>query len=714
MGTHVEARFARCASRVAEVLRARGESAACPARDLEASLGERLASARTPSEAWHLGSRLLLEVSAPFEAHAELYAMLAEHVDAGLLPAWTPAPEQPCNLSRLMRRLGVANYAELHSWSVLNPDAYWTATLDALNLRFESPPRLIRGAPNNPEDPRWLEGAHLNVARACLEGPEQNVALLTRDRDQVTIHTRAELSGAVRRAVAGLRSLGISAHDRVALAVPLGFDAVAAYLALLYVGAVVVCIAESYSEREIEVRLEITRPKWLLVARTVRRGGRQLPLYDKFSRVNAPRAIVVDDDAVSHGETAALRSGDVTWRALLEASVEVEAGDAFPMPIDAPNTILFSSGTTGTPKAIPWTPACAIKAAADAKWHLDVRSGDRLMWPTSLGWMMGAWSIFATLLNDAALVVFDDVPTQREFGQFAHAAGVTHLGVVPTLVRSWKESRVMVGLDLRCVRVFSSTGECSNPGDMLYLMWLAHYKPVVEYCGGTEIAGGYITGNVLSPCVPSCFSTPALGQAFECFDDAGEPTDTGEAFLTTPSIGLSTCLLNKDHHEEYYANVPRPGLRRHGDLIQRVNGGYYRVLGRADDTMNLGGIKVSSADIERACQDAPFVREVAAIAVPPPGGGPSALVLCVVTGVELPASVAQGAPSTTQPDGVQLLSELQRRVRERVNPLFKVERVVVFDALPRTASNKVMRRVLRSRCAELATSSSKPVERIVS
>src|SRR5690606_24827655 len=126
--------------------------------------------------------------------------------------------------------------------------------------------------------------------------------------------------------------------------------------------------------------------------------------------------------------------------------------------------------------------------------------------------------------------------------------------------------------DLRSIRVFSSTGECSNPGDMLYLMWLAHYKPIIEYCGGTEIAGGYITSSVLVPCVPSCFSTPAVGQAFVCFDDAGEPVDVGEAFLTTPSIGLSTCLLNKDHHEEYYANAPRPGLRRHGDLIQRVNG----------------------------------------------------------------------------------------------------------------------------------------------
>src|SRR5690606_8320591 len=111
-------------------------------------------------------------------------------------------------------------------------DAYWSTTLTALNLRFETPPRVLRGAVDNPEDPRWLDGAQLNVARACLEGAEQSVALLTRKQEHVIAHTRAELSGAVRRGAAGLRNLGIAAHDHVALAVPLGFDAVVAYLAL--------------------------------------------------------------------------------------------------------------------------------------------------------------------------------------------------------------------------------------------------------------------------------------------------------------------------------------------------------------------------------------------------------------------------------------------------------------------------------------------------
>lgn len=695
MGTDLEGAYAHCASHLAKLAPVTASGQAVDLDPITASLQQRLAQARSPDEAWRIGSAVLLEARAPFELHAELYACLARNVENGLLPAWAPDPAQPSNLSRLMNGLGFGGYSELHAWSVAEPEAYWRACIDALDLRFEVPPQRMRGAPNDVEAPRWLEGARLNVARACLEGAPESPALIVRRQGAPASYSKRELTAAVTGAAAGLRRLGIGPGASVAIAVPLGFDAVVAYLALLYVGASAVCIAESYSEQEIDVRLQITKPTWVITADVVRRSGKALPLYDKFTRVNAPRAIVVAEGEVQ------LRPGDITWGSITAEPHDAVPLAAHPTPVEVTNTVLFSSGTTGSPKAIPWTPACALKAAADARWHLDVRSGDRLAWPTSLGWMMGAWSIFATLLNDATLVVFDDAPTRREFGQFVAAQQVTHLGVVPSLVRAWRAERTLEGLDLTKIRVFSSTGECSNPGDMLYLMWLAHYRPIVEYCGGTEIAGGYITSTVLHPSVPSCFTTAALGQTFVVLGESGEPVTEGEAFLTTPSVGLSTTLLNRDHHDEYFAGAPRLGLRRHGDLIAQVSAQYFRVLGRADDTMNLGGVKVSSAEIERACQDAPNVHELAAIALSPPGGGPSALVMCVV------------AKSEHAIESAELLTALQSRVRERVNPLFKVERVVLLDALPRTASNKVMRRLLRSRYADLLAQNAGAAERTV-
>jgi acetyl-CoA synthetase len=223
---------------------------------------------------------------------------------------------------------------------------------------------------------------------------------------------------------------------------------------------------------------------------------------------------------------------------------------------------------------------------------------------------------------------------------------------------------------------------------MHWLMSLAGGRPVIEYCGGTEIGGAYITGTVTKPCVPATFNTAALGLDFVILDEREMPAEKGEAFVVPPSIGLSNTVLNNDHHEIYFAATPRGPqgqvLRRHGDEMQNLGGGYWRALGRADDTMNLGGIKVSSAEIEHALQSVPQVKEAAAIAISP-DGGPSQLIIY--------AACSAGPP----PDKGVLQTAMQDCIKRDLNPLFRIRDLVLVDALPRTPSNKVMRRVLRDR-----------------
>ena len=170
----------------------------------------------------------------------------------------------------------------------------------------------------------------------------------------------------------------------------------------------------------------------------------------------------------------------------------------------------------------------------------------------------------------------------------------------------------MKGLDWQAIKAFSSTGECSNSEDMLFLMSNAGYRPIIEYCGGTEIGGGYLTGTTIQPATPATFTTPALGLDIVICDEEGQPTDNGEVFVTPPSIGLSTELLNKGHHEVYFEGTPQlpkmPPLRRHGDGVERLTDGYYRIHGRVDDTMNLSGIKVSSAEIEEVLNSVSGIR----------------------------------------------------------------------------------------------------------
>ena len=221
---------------------------------------------------------------------------------------------------------------------------------------------------------------------------------------------------------------------------------------------------------------------------------------------------------------------------------------------------------------------------------------------------------------------------------------------------------------------------------MLWLMSRAGYRPVIEYCGGTELGGGYIAGALTKAAVPGLFSAKAMGASWMLMNDEFQPSSQGEVFLEPPAIGMSTRLLNRDHHEVYYSEIP-PGpqqqvLRRHGDQMETLSGGYFRAHGRVDDAMNLGGIKVSCVQIEELLVQHVAVRELAAISVPPPGGGPEQLVIYVVLQTDISLS--------------ELQVEMQQTMKRCLNPLFKIAAVESIEKLPRTASNKVMRRTLRN------------------
>jgi len=243
----------------------------------------------------------------------------------------------------------------------------------------------------------------------------------------------------------------------------------------------------------------------------------------------------------------------------------------------------------------------------------------------------------------------------------------------------------MEKFDWNAIKCFSSTGEVSNPSEMEYLMKLANNKPVIEYCGGTEIGGGYVTSTVVQPNIASTFSTQALGGEFVLLDENNNKSDKGELFLIPPIMGLSTKLLNSNHFDVYYKGTPTykgKVLRRHGDELEQLENGYYKAQGRVDDAMNLGGIKVSSVQLESVLNTLDFIRESAAIAVSPKGGGPS---LLVVFYVENESSILDE----------ERLKLARNSIRKELNPLFKVTDLVKIDCLPRTASNKVMRRKLR-------------------
>jgi acetyl-CoA synthetase len=637
-----------------------------------------------PSDRWAYISRACLSTDQAYAVHEYVFDRVYHDWDElrGAPPAWIPPRDirRRCNLGRLLDEHGFGSEDDFRAWALADRIGFWTCMMRALSIRFDRPPDSVVDPASEPERPSWFPGARLNIGESCLQALPEAIAVREFSADgacrETTYGELTELSG---RVAGGLATAGVAAGEAVGVLLPMTTEAVAILLGIIRAGCVAVPVAESFAPPEVELRFQLGGVRLVFTQEAVVRRGTRLGLASKLAGCPVRAVVIPSGDGAGH----ALRPGDLPWVEFL--APRGNFGSALREP-SSRSIVLFSSGTTGDPKAIPWSQITPIKAASDGYLYQDVGPGDVVAWPTSPGWMMGPWLVFATLINRGTIALYDEHPGTEGFCRFVEAAGVTVLGVVPSLVAAWREGDWPSRQDWSRIKLFSSTGEPSRPGDMLYLMSRSGYRPVIEYCGGTELGGAYLTSTLLRPIAPGLFNTVAYGVGMTLRDESGQPANPGEAFLVGPSIGFSDELLNRDHHEAYFGGTP-PGesgvpLRRHGDRVAALPGGFYRVLGRADDTMNLGGIKISAVEIERVLDCHPLVRESAAVAVQDPGGGPERLVAYVVL-----ADPAQDLGS--------LLGELQALLRDRLNPLFKLAEVVAVAALPRTASHKVMRRLLR-------------------
>ncbi|WIA40403.1 hypothetical protein OEZ86_013761 [Tetradesmus obliquus] len=703
----------------------------------------------------------------------------------GPAPVWVPDQHtvQQSNTARFMQhfqgdlrweaqRTGdpSRDWPLLQQVSCANPNVFWAAVAKELGLQqgLAAPPScMLQEQHDQPDKASWLPGARLNIAACALHSPRapspSSPAITWADEGAPTQLQHVSWAELRQRCmqVAACVAAKYQPGDALAIAMPLTVEAAVIYFGIVLAGCVVVSIADSFAASEVAVRLRIAGAVAVFTQDVVLRGGKALPLYSRVTGdPAAPPAVVVPAAGAGQARLP-LRQGDMPWRDFLRLAGQGGSGTggsvralphvvaasaysnilfssgttggsgtgdsvrALPLVVaaNAYSNILFSSGTTGEPKAIPWTHTTPLRCAVDG-WSLqDIQPGNVVAWPTNLGWMMGPWLLYASLLNGATIALYQGSPLGRDFGEFVAAARVNILGLVPSIAKAWRSSGCMAHLDWNALKCFSSTGEASSPEDY---HWLASrvqgYRPVIEYCGGTEIGGGFLAGCLLQPQAPSTFSTPTLGASLVLLSEEGSQHHhsssaaavTGELALVPPMLGMSQQLLHKDHTATYYAGMPacqlsgKP-LRRHGDEVARLAGGYYRALGRVDDTMNLGGIKVSSVELERVVlANVPGIAEAAAIGIPAPGGGPELLHMFLVLNPTTTAAAAATSSSSSSRSAVeaaadavkQLQQACQAAVRAHLNPLFKVERVLLVPSLPRTASNKVMRRVLRSQAMQ--------------
>ncbi|XP_018448234.1 probable acyl-activating enzyme 18, peroxisomal [Raphanus sativus] len=650
----------------------------------------------------------------PHPLHQLLYYSIYSNWDSSIHGPplyWFPSPSlsKSTNLGRLMeihgpRLLGasyknpIESFELFRRFSVEHPDVYWSIVIDELSLVYHTPPRCILEK-SRPEG-TWLPDAVLNIAECCLmpsshsQREDDSLAVVWRDEgsDDAPINrmTFRELRQRV-MLVANAISGSFAKGDTIAIDMTMTVDAVIIYLAIILAGCIVVSIADSFAAKEIATRLKISKAKGIFTQDHVLRGGRRYPLYSRVVEAGPSKIIVLPASGTEL--RVQLREQDIQWKDFLSKASGENKYRPIYLPVNSVINILFSSGTTGEPKAIPWTQHSPIRSACDGWAHLDVKVGNTYCWPTNLGWVMGPTLIFSCFLTGTTLALYHGSPLGRGFGKFVQDAGVTVLGTVPSLVKTWKRTNCMEGLNWTKIKYFATTGEASNVDDVLWLSSKAYYKPVIEVCGGTELASSYIIGSPLQPQAFGAFSTPSMTTRIIIFDENGVPYPddqpcTGEVGLFPQHFGATDRLLNADHDEVYFKGMPmykETRLRRHGDILKRTVGGYFTVQGRADDTMNLGGIKTSSIEIERVCDQADeCLSETAAVSITPPNGGPELLAIFAV--------LKEGFKKQSEEE---LKRKFSRAIQKDLNPLFKVRFVKIVAEFPRTASNKLLRRVLR-------------------
>jgi len=689
--------------------------------------------------------------------------------------AWTPTPEviERAQLTRFMRQVGVSTWDELYQYSIRDVEKFTEEVLKFLDIRFREPYTKLLDTSNGPEFPTWLAGASLNITEMCLdrwEGTDINdqPALIWEGEDgEVDSLAYRRLAIEVAKCASGLKAKGIQKGDAVGIHLPMLPQTVISLLAINRIGAIAVPVFSGYGVDAIASRLNAVGARALITCKGFQRRGKFYNAFEVATQaVEASSSVELVFVVERNGEPINNERKTVSYFDFAEIAeitrVKRPPGWGRPEPTSAedPLIILYTSGTTGKPKGIAHTHASfPIKAAQDMAFGTDVGRGTRICWYTDIGWMMGPWLIYGALINGATVCLYDgapDYPTPDRMWEFCAKHKVEILGISPTLIRALaaheSEPPALAGgkiadvddvdsvsgaappanaggsapfqrHDLSSLRLFASTGEPWNPAPWWWLFEkVGNSKiPIINYSGGTEIAGGILMGNPLLPQKPCSFPAPCPGMDVDILDENGQPVgpnQVGELSIKQPWIGMARGFWQEKERylETYWSRFK--DIWVHGDWAMRDADGHWFILGRSDDTLKVAGKRVGPAEVESLLVAHPNVTEAAVIGIPDEVKGTAMVAFCVLTGTDLTGaqasslheretrtsdgdSTGRSSDEVTPQSGVAsrmlaLQSELKSLVAKDMGKPLAPSKIHFVSALPKTRNAKVMRRVIRA------------------
>jgi acetyl-CoA synthetase len=615
---------------------------------------------------------------------------------------WRPTTSliESSRLTTLIRAQRNRSYQELHKRSVEDPAWFWDVAVKDLGVDFYQPYQQVLDTSAGPPWTKWWVGGEMNIVHSCLDRyagtpTDRKTGLIWEgESGEVRCRTYEELRLDVNDLAAGMRALGVAVGDRVGVFMPMIPEVAVAVLACAKIGAVLVPIFSGYGSEALAARLEDCQAKLLICA-------------DGFAR----RGSIVDMKSVADGamsRCSTLESVIVVSHAGLPLSLRPErehhwadvlaSGKELPIPTErlAPEAILmiiYTSGTTGPAKgAVHTHGGFPVKGVSDMVYGFDVGPTDTVFWFTDIGWMMGAWLIYGCLITGATMVMYEgtpDTPTSDRLWKLIEDHRITVFGLSPTLVRALMtaKSKGPSAFDLSTLRVVGGTGEL---WDDLSWNWCFDTVcrgeiPLLNYAGGTELSGGILCGNVLTPLRAKSFSGPMLGMAADVVDENGRSVRNavGELVVRSATPGMSRGFWQDAarYLDSYWARFP--DIWVHGDwgYVDDSDGLWY-LLGRSDDTIKVAGKRVGPGEVENLLNTHPNVVVSAAIGVPDQ-----------VKGEKLVCFIVPNPEATIDAPGLEL--ELADMVAASLGRPLRPARVVRVAELPRTRNAKIVRKAIR-------------------
>ena len=570
---------------------------------------------------------------------------------------WEPPEEllSDSKMARYMRDRGFDSYDELWRWSVEDLEGFWRSIWDLYDVG-PAPERVLARA----EMPgaEWFPGMRLNYAEQLFGGARGGEAAIVHATESSPLAELSwdELGDAVARCAAGLRRLGVGRGDRVVAYMPNVAETVIAFLATASIGAIWSSCAPEFGTPTVVDRFAQIEPKVLIATDGYRYGGRD---FDRRDRVHE-----IEQGLPTLERTVMVPS---EWDELLahEAPLMFEK-----VPFDHPLWVLFSSGTTGLPKAIvQGHGGILLEHLKKLNLHSDLGPGDRFFWYTTTGWMM--WNfLVGGLLAGSAIVLYDGQPDPQGLWDFAAEAGVTCFGTSAGFIGACMKA----GAEPPALPALRSVGSTGSPLPVEGFEWVYEHVGHVwlfSTSGGTDLCTAFVGACPLLPVRAGELQARALGASVEAWSEEGRPLidEVGELVITKAMPSMPLFFWNDPDGERYRESYFEmfPGTWRHGDWIKITPTGSAVIYGRSDSTINRGGVRMGTSELYSAVEAVDEVLDSLVVDVG------DRIVLFVVCSGELDERLAD---------------QIRRRVREYCSPRHVPDAIHQIDEVPRTLSNK--------------------------